>query len=129
MAESTIQKSIANDLNTVSSNLTTLSNDITQRFTTASIKIDTANMTEFSFTNLNSLTNSRIFKHGLLVWGVDGSTENIGLSIVFVSTNNAVTIKNVTGTGRTFTGTVNGNTLTITGSGVVYGGLKLIWLT
>ena len=77
------------------------------------------------------MTNSRIFKHGLLVWGVDGGTDNIGLSIVFVSVNNVVTIKNVTGTGRTFTGTVdtNNNTLTITGSGVVYGGLKLIWLT
>lgn len=102
------------------------SNDLS----TASILINRGNYGSFTFSGLNAINDSAIFKHGLLIWGTGASDENIGMSIVFVNTDGTVRIKNVTGTGRTFTGTVNSDgSLTITPSAVVYGGLKLIWLT
>lgn len=97
---------------------------------TASIHINRGNYGSFTFSGLNAINDSAIFKHGLLIWGTGASNENIGMSIVFINTDGTVMIKNVTGTGRTFTGQVNRDgSLTITPSAVVYGGLKLIWLT
>ena len=102
------------------------SNDLS----TASIHINRGNYGSFTFSGLNAINDSAIFKHGLLIWGTGASNENIGMSIIFVNTDGTVMIKNVTGTGRTFTGQVNSDgSLTITSSAVVYGGLKLIWLT
>lgn len=102
----------------------------TNELGTASIHINRSSLGSFTFSGLNAINDSTIFKHGLLVWGTGSSDANVGMSIVFVNTDGTVAIKNVTGTGRTFTGQVNSDgSLTITPSAVMYGGLKLIWLT
>ena len=102
---------------------------VTNELSTATIAINTSNARSFSFSGLHNISNSSIFKHGQLIWGVGSSDANMGMSLIFVNTDGTVTIKNVTGTGRTFTGSVSNGVLTITANADMYGGLKLIWLT
>lgn len=104
-------------------------NTLNSQLDTASISIKTSNSTTFTFSGLHNISNTTMFKHGLLVWGTGASDANVGMSIVFVGVDGTVMIKNVSGTGRTFTGSVSNGVLTITASYEMYGGLKLIWLT
>lgn len=59
------------------------------------------------------------------------ATNSNGFSLygIFVDTNNAVTVKKLAGdNARTFTGSVSGNTLTLTASDTVYGGIRVIMI-
>lgn len=111
----------------VESAIDEVESDLSTNLGTASFRIKTENQTSFTFEGLNNISNERIFKHGLLVWGT-GSDE-VGLSFVFIHVNGNVSITNLSGTARTFTGSVSNGILTITGSSTMYGGVKLIWLT
>ena len=100
---------------------------IDSKMSTVSFGIERGNLLSYSYSDLNAISDSAIYKHGLLIYGT--SPSDVGISFVFVNTNGAVTITNMFGTARTFTGSVNNGVLTITANAVVYGGLKLIWLT
>ena len=97
------------------------------KISSASIKINRSNLLTFTYEGLNAITDSAIFKHGLLIYGA--GSDQCGIAFVFVNTNGAVTITNMSGSGRTFTGQVTNGNLVITANSAVYGGLKLIWLT
>lgn len=111
------------------SQVTTLNSNIANKFSTAKIYIERGNLISFTISDLNAITNTSIFKHALLVWGVSSSASDVGLSLVFIDTNGNVTITNLFGTARTFTGQVTDGNLVITANQTVYGGIKLIWLT
>lgn len=90
----------------------------------------TTNATTYKFAHLDGLSNTGKFKYALLVGGGTASApEDALLWMVFISTNGAVTITKVFGSGtQTLTGTVTNDNLTITASATIYGGLRLIWL-
>lgn len=88
---------------------------------------DSGNKTTFAFDNLSLLTNTGKFKYGILFGGEIGAPF---IYHVFVSVDNSVTFTQVLGGSNvaTFTGTVSGSTLTLTGDRTVYGGVRLLWL-
>lgn len=116
--------SIEGELNELNSSLSNLENQVS----TAKFGIDVNNKTSFSFSNLNNLNNTGIFKHALVILGT--SSTNCTVYLMWINGDNTqVVFNNLTSTTvRTLSGTVSGTTLTITADSTVYGGLKLIWL-
>ena len=116
--------SIEGELNELNSSLSNLENQVS----TAKFGIDINNRTSFSFSNLNNLNNTGIFKHGLVILGTN--SNNCTVYLMWINGDNTqVVFNNLTSTTvRTLSGTVSGTTLTITADSTVYGGLKLIWL-
>lgn len=106
-----------------------LNSNVADRFSTAKIYIERGNFRSFTISGLNAITNTSIYKHAIFIWGVDASEGNMGLALIFIDTSGNVTITNVFGTARTFTGQVTNGNLVITANQTVYGGIKLIWLT
>lgn len=105
-----------------------ISQSLTTKLDTASIRIYFGNASEFTYSGLNAINRSS-YKHGLLIWGIGNAQDEMGLSLIFIDVNGNVTIRNVAGTSRTFSGAVQNGNLIITSDQTVYGGLKLIWLT
>lgn len=89
---------------------------------------DSGNKTTFEFANLSLLSNTGKFKYGILFGGDQASPY---VYFVFVNVDNtSVVFTRILGseTSILFTGSVSGNTLTITGNNIVYGGVRLLWL-
>lgn len=89
---------------------------------------DSENKTTFEFSNLALLNNTTKFKYGIL-FGGDATSPYV--YFVFVSADNtSVIFTRVLGTELSiaFTGSVSGNTLTIIGNNIVYGGVRLLWI-
>ena len=92
-----------------------------------SIQAKAANDTIFTF-DISEYkgTASNRYRYGLLVGGYNAS--NPCLYHVFLNANNEATLTTVLPAGHTLTASTSGTTLTITASGTMYGGLRLIWL-
>ena len=108
----------------VNASLTQLSSQVK----TASFGIEVENTTVFTFNNLHDLHRTDIYKHGLVILGT--SASNCTVYMVWINDQNTnVVFTNLTSTTvRVLTGSVSGNTLTITADSTCYGGIKLIWL-
>lgn len=91
---------------------------------------NTEDSTSYTFSDLYGLNESR-FKYALVCGG--GTANNPALAMawfVFIDNSGVVTIRKIIGDSpRTLTGSVSGTTLTLTSDSVVYGGLRLIWLS
>lgn len=83
------------------------------------------NLSSFTFTNLPLIDSPYHFKYGLLFGG-----DNPGvLYMVFVGVDLSVTLTPILPYySVTLSGAVSGTSLVITASGIVYGGLRLIWI-
>ena len=81
------------------------------------------NATQFSFEA--SGRNSSSFWFALMYLAT--SSTNFGLYMIFIDTNGTVSVGKLAGTNnRTFTGQLSGNTVTLTASDTVYGGIRII---
>ena len=88
---------------------------------------DTDNKQTFTFENLSLLNNTGKYKYGLLFGGEPNAPFVYHL---FAEVDNTITITPILSSGNpvTFTGSVSGTTLTLTGNRVAYGGVRLIWI-
>ena len=88
---------------------------------------DTDNKQVFTFENLSLLNDTGKFKYGLLFGGEQNTPF---VYHVFAAVDNTITITPILSTSNsaTFTGSVSGTTLTLTGNRIVYGGVRLIWI-
>ena len=81
----------------------------------------------YSFTIKRGSTGD--FWFALMYIGTGPSTDGMGIYEIHIDTsNNVVIIRVAGGNGRTFTGTLSGDTLTITASTTVYGGIRVLML-
>lgn len=86
-----------------------------------------ANETTFTFTNLPLLSATNKYKYALMFGGTGASNPFVYL--LFFTTDNTVTfVPIIASNNRTFTASVDGTTLTITGNNTVWGGIRLIWI-
>lgn len=88
---------------------------------------DTDNKQTFTFDNLSLLDNTGKYKYGLLFGGEQTAPF---VYHVFAAVDNTITITPILSNSNsvTFTGSVSGTTLTLTGDKVAYGGVRLIWI-
>lgn len=79
----------------------------------------------YSFTIKRGSTGD--FWFALMYIGTGPSTDGIGIYEIHIDTSNNVVIMRIAGgNNRTFTGTLSDNTLTITASTIVYGGIRVL---
>ena len=73
------------------------------------------------------MNNTGKYKYGLLFGGEPNAPFVYHL---FAEVDNTITITPILSSGNpvTFTGSVSGTTLTLTGNRVAYGGVRLIWI-
>ena len=88
---------------------------------------DIYNKQTFTFENLSLLDNTDNYKYGLLFGGEPNAPF---VYHVFAEVDNSITITPILSTSNsvTFTGSVSGTTLTLTGDRIAYGGVRLIWI-
>lgn len=120
----------AEDIASLNSNLTNISADLAtiNLPLLSGVRANTGNATTFTFSGLHNLDNSSIYKYGLF-YACPSNTQVI-LAFVFVNTEGTTTIIPVTNTtGRSFSASVSGTTLTITVTGAnLWAGMRLLWL-
>ena len=86
-----------------------------------------SNASSFSFSGLPNISNTQIFRYGILYGGT--SAANPFIFHMFISTNGAVTFTPILNPGnRSFTGSISNGVLTITANVTLYGGIRLIWI-
>ena len=88
---------------------------------------DTDNKQTFTFENLSLLNDTGKYKYGLLFGGEPAAPF---VYHVFAAVDNTITITPILSNSNsvTFTGSVSGTTLTLTGNRIAYGGVRLIWI-
>lgn len=90
------------------------------------VRMNTGNVTTYSFSGLRHLTGATYYRYGLLYAAPSASGYYLGM--VFVNTTNSASVTTIaTNTSYTFTASVSGDTLTITASTTLWAGLRLLW--
>ena len=88
---------------------------------------DTNNNQTFTFEDLSLLDNTGKYKYGLIFGGEPNAPF---VYHIFAEVDNSITITPILSTSNsvTFTASVSGTTLTLTGNKIAYGGVRLIWI-
>lgn len=122
-----VEKLEVGDAQAARANLSVYSKAETDSAIAKYMSCDTDNKQTFTFENLSLLDDTGKYKYGLLFGGEPNAPF---VYHIFAAVDNTITITPIlsSGTPVTFTGSVSGTTLTLTGDRIAYGGVRLIWI-